>query len=165
MATGRNTIMLSNLRIHSIIKFLFYMILIGISIQSWINLMDEHSTFEETINVDEAKLPSFTLCPYTRSDNLKLIESFEDVTKEIEDVKMMYNIRYLEYKTYEEIKSGHETYNNSLNNVWYFAPKIMDFPPFETVVCLIWTPDRKQEIKKDWGFKVSSSKVSQSIIF
>ena len=98
--------MLSNERIHSILRVLFYLILIGVSFQSWINLINENSTFVETTDGAEAKLPSFTLCPRLplNSSNTKVIESFEDVTKEIEDVKIKYTIKYLEYKAFEEEK-------------------------------------------------------------
>ena len=156
--------MLSNGRIHSIIRVFFYLILIGVSFQSWINLIDENSTFVETTDGAEAKIPSFTLCPRLpeKSSDTKLIESFEDVTKEIEDVKIKYTITYLEYKAFEEERIAYETYNTTSNNDWYFAPKIIDIPPFETVVCLIWTPNMKQEVDTGRGISVSSSKVSQS---
>ena len=158
--------MLSNGRIHSIIRVFFYLILIGVSFQSWINLIDENSTFVETTDGIEAKLPSFTLCP-GKSSTTKLIESFEDVKKEIEDVKIKYTITYYEYKPYEEERIAYETYNTTSNNDWYFAPKIVDYPPFETVVCLIWTPNIKQDMERGRGIRVSSSKVSQgqSIVF
>ena len=153
--------MLSNERIHSILRVLFYLILIGVSFQSWINLINENSTFIETTDGTEAKLPSFTLCPYPpkKSNSSNMIESFEDVTKEIEDVKIKYNITYLEYKAFEEKRIANETYNTTSNNDWYFAPKIIDISPFEIVVCLIWTPDMKREMEIGRGIRVSSSKV------
>jgi hypothetical protein len=48
--------MLLNGRIHSIIRGFFYLILIGVSFQSWINLTNENSTFAETADGAEATL-------------------------------------------------------------------------------------------------------------
>ena len=119
--------------------------------------MNEHTTFEETIFENEAQTPSFTLCP-TKPDapfNNKSIESFEDVEKAIENVRYMYKIIYNKYKPYEDFNTVVKRYNDTSSGIWYFAPKISSFLPFEAVVCLIWTPSREQMIKPDWAIEVS----------
>ena len=52
-----------NSKIHSLITLFLYLILIGVLIQSWTNLMEESTTFDETFVDNEVKFPSFTLCP------------------------------------------------------------------------------------------------------
>ena len=57
--------------------------------------MEEHTTFEETIVENEARIPSFTLCPDRPDQNSisnKSIERFEDVLEEIENAKTKYKI-------------------------------------------------------------------------
>ena len=46
-------------------------------------------------------------------------------------------------------------YTDTLYGVWNFAPKISLFPPFEAVICLIWTPSIEYKLKTDWSYKVS----------
>lgn len=144
-----------NFRIHSIITFFFYLILIGVSIQSWINLMEESTTFDEALVSHEAKFPSFTLCP--SSNSYSLIESFEDVAEEIKKVKMNFKIKYHEFKPYEDQKIVEETYNQTLTNNWYFAPKSSEFHPYDTVICLIMAPFRDHKNQPDRGYSVSDS--------
>ena len=127
--------------------------MIGVSIQSWINLIEEHTTFEETIVENEARIPSFTLCP-DRPDQ-KSIESFEDVVEEIENAKTKYKISYRENKPYEETKIVHETFDQTFNRDWYFAPRVAEYPPFETLICLIMTPLRSHKLQPDWTIAVS----------
>ena len=146
-----------NFRIHSIITFVFYLILIAVSIQSLINLMEESTTFEEAFVSNEAKFPSFTLCPSSNSHNDKLIESFEDVAEEIENVKINFKIKYFEFKPFEDLMIVEETYIQTLINDWYFAPKISEFHPYETVICLIMAPYRGHEFEPDRGYDVSDS--------
>ena len=149
--------MFLNVRIHSLIRFFFYLILIGVSIQSWNNLIDEHTTFEEAIVDNDARLPSLTLCPNNDSVENKSIESFEDVAEEIENVKMNFNITYVEMQPYEEPKYGHEAYNQTLNNDWYFVPNTIANPPYETVICLIMSPFRNHKHNPDKLINVSYS--------
>ena len=143
--------MFLNFRVHSIIIVFFYLILIGISTLSWINLMEEHTTFEETIVENGARFPSFTLCPDSNEYNNKSIESFEDVIKEIKNSKRRYNIKYSEYKP-NETKIVNETFNQTLNNDWYFAPRIR---ANETLICLIISPFGYQKTPPDRVFRVS----------
>ena len=60
-----------NSSIHSLITFFFYLILIGVSIQSWNNLMEESTTFDEALVENEATFPSFTLCQEDQSKELR----------------------------------------------------------------------------------------------
>ena len=120
--------------------------------------MEESTTFDEAFVGNEAKFPSYTLCPVDNFHSNNSIESFEDVTEEIENVKRNFKINYAEFKQYEETKRINETYNQSLNNDWYFAPKTSPFPPHETVVCLIMAPYRAHKNNPDWYYTVSHSR-------
>ena len=147
--------MFLNVRIHSIITFFFYLILIGVSIQSWNNLMEESSTFDEAFIETEVRFPSFTLCPSANFYSNKSIESFEDVSEEIKNLKMNFKIDYFEFKPYEDVKIVEETYNQTLNNDWFFAPKISEIHPFETIICLIMAPYREHKYNPDRTYSVS----------
>ena len=122
---------------------------------SFINLMEESTTFEEAFGGNEARLPSFTLCPDKNAYKNKSIESFEDVAQEIENVKMNFKIQYYEYRAYEDPKIIDETYNQTLNNDWYFVPKTSAFHPFQTVICLILAPFKDHKPNSDWNIGVS----------
>ena len=100
--------------------------------------MEENTTFEEEFGNEKPTFPSFTLCPNDNSNSKKSIESFEDVAEAIENVKTNIERSSYEYQPYEGI-----TYNQTLNNDWYFAPKTEDFSPYETVICLIIAPSNK----------------------
>ena len=147
--------MFSNFRIHSIITFFFYLILIGVSILSLINVMKESTTFDEAFVGNEARFPSFTLCPSDNFYRNKSIESFEDVAEEIKNVKMNFKINYVEFKANEDTTIVEETYNQTLNNNWFFAPKISEFHPYETIICFIMAPYRKHKYHPDRSYSVS----------
>ena len=147
--------MFLNVRIHSIITFFFYLILIGVSIQSWNNLMEESTTFDEAFIENEVRFPSFTLCPLGNSYSNKSIESFEDVAEEIENVKLNIKIKYWEHQSYEETKIEEETYNQTLKNDWYFAPTTSEYPPYDTIICLIMAPYREHKYHPDRSYTVS----------
>ena len=147
--------MFMNFKIHSIITFFFYLILIGVSIQSLINLMEESTTFDEEFIENEARFPSFTLCPFDNANNNKSIESFEDVAEEIENVKLNIKIKYWEHQSYEETKIEEETYNQTLKNDWYFAPTTSEYPPYKTIICLIMAPYREHKYHPDRTYNVS----------
>ena len=119
--------------------------------------MEESTTFDDAFVDNIAKFPSFTLCPFDNSNRNKSIESFEDVAEEIKNVKMNFKIRYYEYKPYEEMRIVNETYNQTLNNDWYFAPKTISYPPYETVICLIMSPYRNNKHNPDKSISVSCS--------
>ena len=102
--------------------------------------MEESTTFDERFVENKERFPSFTLCPNDNDDNKNSIESFEDVAEQIENVKSNFVRKYYEYLPYEEAKIVDETYNQILNNNWYFAPKTSEDPPYETVICLIMSP-------------------------
>ena len=117
--------------------------------------MEESTTFDEAFAANEATFPSFTLCPHDNSNLNKSIESFEDVAEEIENVKMNFKIQYYEYRAYEDPKIIDETYNQTLNNDWYFVPKTSAFHPFQTVICLILAPFKDHKPNSDWNIGVS----------
>ena len=122
--------------------------------------MEEHTTFEETIVENEARIPSFTLCPDRPDQNSisnKSIESFEDVVEEIENAKTKFKMIYYDFKPYEGDTFFEETYNQTLNRDWYFAPRISEYYPYETVICLIMAPYREQKHNPERSHTVSYS--------
>ena len=36
-----------------------------------------------------------------------------------------------------------EYYNSTLNDVWFFPPRPHFEQPFQTVICMVWTPPRE----------------------
>ena len=148
--------MLLNVKIEYVVSFSFYVILIGVTINSLIKLFEETTAFDEKVVKGKAILPSFTLCPNQLDDTDEQIKSFEDVTKAIKNVESMFTIVYTESKPYEETRTVIEKFNNNSYGVWYFAPKISSYPPFQTVICLIYTPSRTYKHKQDWSFSVGS---------
>ena len=144
--------MFLNVSIKSTIRICFYLILIVICVTSWIKLLQEPTYFEEKIVYNQARLPSFTLCP---SDKNESIESFEDIERAIENVRHMYTIEYEQFIPFEQTKRIENKYNDTSYGTWYFAPKIDIDPPFETDICLIWTPSKDYKIKLDWSIGVS----------
>ena len=119
--------------------------------------MKEPTTFDENIVENHSRLPSFTLCPSQPDDFLdsKSIESFEDIEKALEHKRQFYSMAYTEYKPYEQTKRHEHLYNDTTYGIWYFAPKINLHPPFEIVICLIWTPSKERKIKQGWSIEVS----------
>ena len=144
--------MFFNISIKSIIRICFYLILIVICITSYIKLLKEPTYFEEKIVYNQARLPSFTLCPSYKNES---IESFEDIERAIENVRHMYTIEYEQFIPFEQTKRIENKYNDTSYGTWYFAPKIDIDPPFETDICLIWTPSKDYKIKLDWSIGVS----------
>ena len=146
------------MKLQHFVSLSFYGILIGVTINSLIKLWEEPTAFDEKVVKGKAMLPSFTLCPNQPNDprNDKAIESFEDVTKTIKSVRSMYTIAYYESKPYEETRTVYEKFDNNSYGVWYFAPKISGYPPFQTVLCLIFTPPRNYRLKHGWSFTVCS---------
>ena len=140
--------MFSKLGFHTIPSFILYIILILVLIKSWMALMEEQSAFEETIVENERKLPSFTLCPKQNGAN-KSIASFEDVATAIKNVESKFQIQYSDYdKNFERSTPMVETYNNTLDSVWKFVPKISMRTPSEDAICLIWTPSKERTPEK-----------------
>ena len=43
----------------------------------------------------------------------------------------------------------------SMEDVWYFAPRLQEFPPFDIVICLIWTSPFTGARNPDWSDDVS----------
>ena len=136
--------MFSKLGFHTIPSSILYIILILVLMKSWMALMEEQSAFEETIVENERNLPSFTLCPKLNGAN-KSIESFEDVATAIKNVESKFQIQYSDYDTnFERSTPMVETYNNTLDSVWKFVPKISMRSPSEDAICLIWTPSKER---------------------
>ena len=146
-----------NVSIKSAVRTSFYLILIGVSITSWIKLLEESTALEEKVVYNKTRLPSFTLCPTQPDDPIrkKSIESFQDIENAIKNVRHKYTIEYMEYKPYEQNMTVEINSTDSSYGDWYFAPKISLEPPFEIVICLIWTPTRDLKIKPDWSILVS----------
>ena len=149
--------MFLSFNIKLLVRIFFYIILIAVCVTSWIKFLREYTVFEENIVYNKARLPSFTLCPTQHDHPIsnESISSFEDIEKAIEDVKYKYKIKYLEYKPYEQEKRFETSYNDTVYGTWYFAPQISMMSPFETIICLIWTPSVELKIKPDWTMAVS----------
>jgi hypothetical protein len=58
-------------------------------------------TFDERFVDNEARFPSFTLCPHDNLYDKKSIESFEEVAEQIENVKTNFVRKCYEYLPYE----------------------------------------------------------------
>ena len=149
--------MFLNFSIKSIIRICFYLILIVVCVTSWIKLLKEPTAFEEKVVDDQARLPSFTFCPSHHNDPIsnKAIESFEDIEEAINHDRNKYTIIIDKHKPYEQAKYGEYNYNDTSYGVWYLAPKISTYSPFDVVICLIWTPSRELKIEPDWSYGVS----------
>ena len=149
--------MFLNVSIKLIVRICFYLILIGVSIKSWMKLLKDPTAYKEKDVNNKARLPSFTFCPAEPDDakNNKSIENFEDIEKTIEHVRHKYTMQHGEYKPYEQDKTYESFYNDTSYGVWYFAPTISLDPPFEIVICLIWTPSKEHKIIQDWRIEVS----------
>ena len=117
--------------------------------------MEESTTFDEAFVDNEAKFPSFTLCPFDNSNRNKSIESFEDVAEEIENVKMNIKIKYYEHQSFEGTKIEEETYSQTLKSDWYFAPATTAYPPYDTIICLIMAPYWEHKYNPDKSYVVS----------
>ena len=123
---------------------ILYMILIFVSIKAWLNLMAEQTTFEETTVENNKKIPSFTSCQKLIGNN-KSMESFEDVATAMKKVESKFTIEFHEDAwTLENEIPMVESYNNTLDSVWKFVPKINIWNPSDDAICLIWTPSKEQ---------------------
>ena len=134
------------IQLHTISSSILYIILILVLIKSWMTLMDEQTAFEEKAVENERKIPSFTFCPWQGSNqpdnpSNNSLQSFEDVATAIENVESKIKIIYTDYDmSYEKKIPKMEVYNDTLDSVWYFVPKISIRSPSEDAICLIWTP-------------------------
>ena len=109
--------------------------------------MAEQTAFEETTFENNKKIPSFTSCQKLVGNN-KSMESFEDVATAIKNVESKFTIQYSDYdRNFERPTAIVQNYNNTLDSVWKFVPKISIRNPSEDAICLIWTPS-KEHIEK-----------------
>ena len=46
----------------------------------------------------------------------------------------------------------------SMEDVWYFAPRLQEFLPYDVVICLIWTSPFTGARNPDWSDDVSKPK-------
>ena len=130
---------------HTISSSILYMILIYVTIRAWMNLMNEQTAFEETTVENNKKLPGFTVCPVPNQPDNKSMESFEDVATAIKNVQSKFTIQYSDYdRNFERPMPIVENYNNTLDSVWKFVPKISIRNPSEDAICLIWTPSKER---------------------
>ena len=120
-------------------------------------MLKEPTAFEEKVVDDQARLPSFTFCPSHHNDPIsnKAIENFEDIEEAIDHYRHKYTIIIDKHKPYEQAEYGAYNYNDTSYGVWYLAPKISTYSPFDVVICLIWTPSRELKIEPDWSYGVS----------
>ena len=82
-------------KVYFIFTTIFYMILVYVLFNSIQTLMDEPTTFEESLLENNAELPSLTICPdYPTPTNIT-IESFEDILQAIGFEKKNFKTRIL----------------------------------------------------------------------
>ena len=137
------------LQSHTISSSILYMILIYVTIRAWMNLMNEQTTFEETSVKNNKKIPGFTVCPVSNPVGNKSMESFEDVATAIKNVQSKFTIQYSDYdRNFERPIAIVQNYNNTLDSVWKFVPKISIRNPSEDAICLIWTPSKERRPEK-----------------
>ena len=137
------------LQSHTISSSILYMILIYVTIRAWMNLMNEQTAFEETTVKNNKKIPGFTVCPVSNPVGNKSMESFEDVATAIKNVQSKFTIQYSDYdRNFERPIPIVEYYNNTLDSVWKFVPKIDIWNPSEDAICLIWTPSKERRPEK-----------------
>ena len=137
------------IQLHTISSSVLYMILIFVTIRAWMNLMNEQTAFEEITVENNKKLPGFTVCPLPNQPDNKWMESFEDVATAIKNVESKFTIQYSDYdRNFERPIPIVEHYNNTLDSVWKFVPKISIRNPSEDAICLIWTPSKEQRPEK-----------------
>ena len=48
-------------------------------------------------------------------------------------------------------------FNVTLKDVWYFAPRLLDYEPYSTVICLIWKSPFNGPRPDVWTTDVSKS--------
>ena len=133
------------IQLHTISSSILYMILIYVTIRAWMNLMNEQTAFEETTVKNNKKIPGFTVCPVSNPHDNKSIESFEDVATAIKNVQSRFTIQYSDYdQNFERPIPIVENYNNTLDSIWKFVPKISIRNPSEDAICLIWTPSKER---------------------
>ena len=53
-----------------------------------------------------------------------------------------------------------EDYNSTLDDIWQFSPKFDFDPPFDAVICLIWTPPLTDRLNS-WNLLVSNDTMNQ----
>ena len=165
-----------------IIVFIFYLILIGVIATSLNKVLNSSTAFEEYEISNDTKLPSFTLCP-NKNENGDSIETFEETMIAIEKTKKNYAIKMSWSRPFDKglvsnilihttriVFSNHfdrydldlsdpnilrKHFNVTLEDVWYFAPRILDFNSYSTVICLIWTSPFTGPLTNFWTNKVS----------
>ena len=52
-----------------------------------------------------------------------------------------------------------EDYNSTLDDIWQFSPKFDFEPPFDTVICTIWTPPLIDRLNC-WNLLVSKDTIN-----
>ena len=57
-----------------------------------------------------------------------------------------------------------EDYNSTLGDIWQFSPKFHFDPPFDTVICMIWTPPLIDRLNS-WNLLVSKDTTNSNNVF
>ena len=52
-----------------------------------------------------------------------------------------------------------EEYKTTLDDIWYFAPKFHFDPPFDAIICLIWTPPLTDKLDS-WNLMVCNNTIN-----
>ena len=61
-------------------------------------------------------------------------------------------------------KAMMEDYNSTLDDIWQFSLKFDFEPPFEAVICLIWTPPLTDRLNS-WNLLVSNDTINSNNVF
>ena len=92
--------LLSQIKVETVAKIIFYLILIVVLGFSFQNLLDSQTAYEENQLEGDLKLPSITICP-NRIENDK-IEDFDIALASIEKAKNLYSAQMDWEKDYHE---------------------------------------------------------------
>ena len=80
-----------------IVVIVLYLLLFIVTFYSLITFIKEPTAFEELDIEGDAKIPSFTICPYYSTD---LLQTFEDVNEGIKEAKLNWNSSIKMYKPF-----------------------------------------------------------------
>ena len=94
--------LLSLIKIETLAKIIFYLILIVVLGFSFQNLWDSQTAYEENQLEGDLKLPSITICPNRIENSNDKIEDFDMALASIEKAKELYSAQMDWEKDYHE---------------------------------------------------------------
>ena len=94
--------LLSLIKVETIAKIIFYLILIVVLSFSFQTLLDSQTAYEENQLEGDLKLPSITICPTRIENSNDKIEDFDMALATIEKAKELYSAQMNWTKDYHE---------------------------------------------------------------